>query len=63
MTLKEQLHEAYLDYVNNFLTIEKFAEHYGISYFLACQLIEDMTEYHEFLASIEKAKKERENKK
>lgn len=23
--------EMYLDYVNNFLTVEKFAEHYGIT--------------------------------
>ena len=62
MTLKEHLHEAYLDYVNNFLTVEKFAEHYGITHFMAMQLIDDMREYHEFLAGIEKAKKERENK-
>jgi len=60
MTLKEQLHAAYLDYVNNFITIERFAEHYGISEELARLLVSDMREYHEFLASIEKAKKERE---
>jgi len=62
MTLKEQLHAAYLDYVNNFLTVEKFAEHYGISEEMARILISEMREYHEFLAGIEKAKKERENK-
>jgi hypothetical protein len=62
MTLKEQLHAAYLDYVNNFLTVEKFAEHYGISEKMASLLILEMWEYHEFLASIEKAKKEHKNK-
>lgn len=49
-TLKEQMHAAYLDYVNNFLTIEKFAENYGISYFLANQMILEMKDYHESLA-------------
>ena len=33
--LQKILTEVYLDYVNNFLTIEKFAEHYGISIDLA----------------------------
>lgn len=60
MTLKEHLHEAYLDYVNNFLTVERFAEYYGISEELARLLISEMREWHEFLAGIEKAKKERE---
>lgn len=49
-TLKEQMHAAYLDYVNNFLTIEKFAESYGISCFLANQMILEMREYNESLA-------------
>lgn len=31
---------AYLDYVNNFLTVEKFAEHYGISEKEALNLIQ-----------------------
>lgn len=59
MTLKEQMHAAYLDYVNNFLTVEKFAEHYGISYMIASQMINEMREYHEFLCEIEKAKNAR----
>lgn len=49
-TLKEQMHAAYLDYVNNFITVEKFAENYGISYFLAYQMILEMKNYHESLA-------------
>ncbi len=49
-TLKQQMHAAYLDYVNNFITVEKFAEHYGISYFLANQMILEMREYNESLA-------------
>ena len=31
--------EIYLDWVNNFLTIEKFAEYYGITYLEAVTLI------------------------
>lgn len=33
--LQKALLDMYLDYVNNFLTIEKWAEHYGISENLA----------------------------
>ncbi len=61
-TLKDKMLAAYIDYVNNFLTVEKFAEHYGISPMMANQLINEMREYNEFLADIEKAKKLRENK-
>lgn len=32
--------ELYLDWLNNFLTIEKFAEHYGMSEFQAKRLID-----------------------
>lgn len=49
-TLKQQMHAAYLDYVNNFITIGSFAEHYGISYFLAYSMIMEMKDYHESLA-------------
>lgn len=28
----DQAEKMYLDYLNNFLTLSKFAEHYGISY-------------------------------
>jgi hypothetical protein len=27
---RESFHKVYLDWVNNYLTIEKFAEHYGL---------------------------------
>ena len=33
--------EMYLDYVNNFLTVEKFAEHYGITEEKANEIIEE----------------------
>ncbi len=29
--MRDQLIEWYLDYVNNFISVEKFAEYYGIS--------------------------------
>ena len=32
---EEEAEKMYLDYVNNFITLSKFAEHYGISYFSA----------------------------
>lgn len=56
-TLKEKMLAAYIDWVNNFLTLEAFAEHYGISESLARLMIREMREYNEFLADIEKAKK------
>lgn len=62
-TLKDKMLAAYIDWVNNFLTLEKFAEHYGISEKLAFMIIDEMREYNEFLADIEKAKKLRENTK
>lgn len=62
-SLKDKMLAAYIDFVNNFLTVEKFAEHYEISEEMARILISEMREYNEFLASIEKAKKERENNK
>lgn len=43
------MHAAYLDYVNNFITVEKFAEHYGVSEGLARVMIEEMREYNESL--------------
>ena len=36
-----QLHEVYLDYFNNFLTIEAFAEYYGFSLEFAQNLIKE----------------------
>ena len=32
---EEEAESMYLDYVNNFITLQKFAEHYQISYFSA----------------------------
>ncbi len=36
---KEQITTLYLSYVNDFLTVEKFAEYYGISEILANDII------------------------
>ena len=38
------LHEVYLDYFNNFLSVEAFAEYYGFSYPFAVALIKEMKE-------------------
>lgn len=40
-TINEVHEKMFLDYFNNFLTIEQFAEHYGISVNLATAIIED----------------------
>lgn len=37
---KEMIEEMYLDYVNNFLTVERFAEYYGIRLGTAHMIIE-----------------------
>lgn len=43
---QKTLETLYLDYFNNFLTIEGFAEYYGISEQLAKQIIKEVqTEY------------------
>ena len=39
MITREQLFKDYLDWVNNYLTIEKFAEHRGITVIEAGVLI------------------------
>lgn len=36
---REQLKLVYLDYFNNFLTIETYAEHYGLTYEEAYSLL------------------------
>ena len=38
---EEEEEKMYLDYVNNFLTVVKFSEHYGITYFSASTLIKN----------------------
>lgn len=37
----------YLEYVNNFLTVERFAEYYGISEELATLLIKEGKKLHD----------------
>ena len=37
----DKILELYLDYVNNFLTVSSFAEHYGFSIGFADSLIEE----------------------
>lgn len=39
--------EMYLDWVNNFLTVEAFAEHYGITIESAEKIIKDGKEVNE----------------
>lgn len=46
-SLRALLSELYLDYVNNYLTVEKFAEHHEISFFMAMQIIEEGRAIHE----------------
>jgi len=40
LTMREQFSEWYLDFVNNFLTLDGFAEYYGISHDQAKQVVE-----------------------
>ena len=42
-----KIQDYYLDYLNNFLTLEKFAEHYGISVDLATLLVKEGRIKHE----------------
>jgi hypothetical protein len=46
-TLKETIQESYLDYVNNYLTITTFAEHKGLTYDEANDLIRLGRNLHE----------------
>ena len=46
-TLKIELANLYLDYLNDFLTIERFAEYYDLSVTQATTLINLGREYHE----------------
>jgi len=47
MTLKETIQDSYLDYVNNYLTITTFAEHKGLTYDEAEDLIRMGRKLHE----------------
>ena len=45
--ITDKLQEAYLDWVNNFLSIEKFAEHYGLELDEAVMVIRIGRSIHE----------------
>ena len=47
MAYNETLQEIYLDYTNNYLTQEKFAEHNGLSLTQANTLLKLAKEVHE----------------
>ena len=47
MTANKYFRAAFLDYFNNYLTIEKYAEHNGISIEDATNLIDAGRKYHE----------------
>ena len=47
MTANKYFREAFLDYFNNYVTIEKYAEHNGISTADAKILIDAGRKYHE----------------
>lgn len=47
MNIKQSLQGAYLDWVNNYLTIEKYAEHNQISIECAMKAIEAGKQVHE----------------
>lgn len=49
--------KLYLDYVNNFLTVEKFAEHYGLSLVDAEKIIRQGRKEHESKVSYAKLSK------
>ena len=45
--IKQNLQHVFLDWFNNFLTVEKFAEHYGLTEAQAAQVIELGKQIHE----------------
>lgn len=57
MSIKTQLADAYLDYKNNFLTPEKFAQSIGVSKEQALTLIGLGRVFHEERASTHKLEK------
>ena len=58
MTANKYFRTAYLDYFNNYLTIEKYAEHNGISTADAKKLIDAGRKYHEKHVKLCRALKE-----
>jgi hypothetical protein len=50
MNIRQQISAAYLDYFNNYLTLEKYAEHNGITVDQAKALVElGRTIHHELV--------------
>lgn len=47
----EQLQKIYLDWVNNFITIEAFSNHYGVTKSDGLKLIEICKRVHESIVS------------
>lgn len=47
MSIQKHMIELYLDYLNNFLTIDKFAEHYNLNSIHAMMLLNIGEELHE----------------
>ncbi len=45
MPTNEQVENLYLSWVNDFVTVERFSEYYGISYGVAHELITQVREY------------------
>lgn len=52
MIAEKQLHEEYLDWINNYLTIEAFANNRGLMIPEAAMLIEIGKSIHERLARV-----------
>lgn len=52
MSIKESLKALYLDYFNNYLTIELFAEHNGLNYYEAFELLRIGKKYHELAVKV-----------
>ena len=58
MNYKETTEMVYLDYINNFLTVAKFAEHYGISEIFADQVITEGRRINKEWAEMQQITKE-----
>jgi hypothetical protein len=50
-TTRQVLQDTFLDYINNYLTVDKFAEHYGISSHDATMLIMVCGSVHEAIVA------------
>ena len=53
-SLDDVIHKVYLDYVNNFLSVERFAEYYNISVDFAEALIKENKRKAEIECSLKK---------